>query len=162
MPLLSIDRTQITRARATHVKQRDAQRDARAKLQAAQAELGTLRAQGADERTLARLQARIDSLAAAAREQVATGREQLQSIRSLSDRLVAAQRDDPARLVQALDAQHPVLLLPVSIQTRYDDATTFTFTLTITNGSGASTQSTSPRSTVNLKRVRWKSLPQRV
>jgi hypothetical protein len=123
MPLLQIDRRNITRARATHAKQRDAQREARAKLQAAQTELGALRAQGANERTIARVQARIDSLGNEARTQVATGREQLQSIRDLSERLVIAQRD-PSRLVEALDAQHPVLLLPVSIQTRYDDATT--------------------------------------
>lgn len=123
MPLLSIDRTQISHARAAHAKQRDAQRDARAKLMAAQAELNMLRAQGADGRAMARAQTRVDKLAAAAREQVGTGREQLQSIRGLSERLVVPLRD-PARLVEALDAQHPVLLMPVSIQTRYDDATT--------------------------------------
>lgn len=123
MPLLSIDRSPITRARATHAKQQQTQREARARLQAAQTELGALRAQGADERALVRVRSRIDQLAGAARKQVATGREQLASIRGLSQRLVVAQRD-PARLVEALDAQHPVLLLPVSIQTRYDDATT--------------------------------------
>ena len=123
MPLLSIDRTTISRARAVRAKQQDAQRDARAKLQAAQTELGSLRAQGADERALARAQTRIDKLAAAAREQVDTGRKQLQALRGLSERLVVQLRD-PARLVEALDAQHPVLLMPVSIQTRYDDATT--------------------------------------
>jgi hypothetical protein len=122
MPLLELNRDEIGRARAAYARQRDAQREARARTKAAQAELDALRRSGADEGALARAQARVDTLAAAAREDVAAAQEQLLGIRGLSDVLLAQR--DPALLVQALDAAHPVLLLPVSIQTRYDDATT--------------------------------------
>ena len=54
----------------------------------------------------------------ARRHRVAPGRAD----RQLSERLRG--RRDPADMVQALDSAHPVMLLPVAVQTRYDDATT--------------------------------------
>ncbi len=122
MPLLPLNRKEITRARQVQARQRDAERTARAQLQAAQVQLNTLRAQGADQRQLDRTQARIEQLAGSARSQAGKTREQTQTVRGLSDALLAQR--DPALLVESLDAKHPVLLMPVSIQTRYDDATT--------------------------------------
>ena len=122
MPLLELNRNPITGARAAYAKQREAERQARVRVDAAQAELDALRRGGADRRTLARAQAQVEQLAGAARDSAARSREQLLGIRGLSDALLAQR--DPALLFQALDAKHPVLLMPVSIQTRYDDATT--------------------------------------
>lgn len=122
MPVLDLNREAIAGARAEYARSRDAQRRARAELDAAQRELDRLRRGGADERTLARARARVDDLAATARGGDGELRERLQSIRGLSDEMLAQR--DPALMVQALDSAHPVLLMPVSIQTRYDDATT--------------------------------------
>lgn len=122
MALLELNRREIGRARAAFARQLDAQRQARARAKAAQGELDTLRRQGADARSLAEAQARVDASAADARVSVAGAGEQLRAIKALSDGLLAQR--DPALLVRSLDARHPVLLLPVSIQTRYDDATT--------------------------------------
>lgn len=122
MALLDLNRAQIQRARAELARGRDSQRQARAQLSAAQTELDALRRSGASARELAGAQARLDRQAAAARDSVSSTQAQLGRIRGLSDALLAHR--DPALMVQALDAKHPVLLLPVSIQTRYDDATT--------------------------------------
>lgn len=122
MALLELNRTEIGRARAAYAQQRDGERQARARVHAAQAEFDALRRGGADARVLARAQAQLDELAAGARDSVAATRERLRGIRGLADALLAQR--DPALLFQALDAKHPVLLMPVSIQTRYDDATT--------------------------------------
>lgn len=122
MALLEIDRTEITRARQARERQREAQRAARANLQSAQAALDLLRRDGAAPRLIAQAQARVEALRGRARQSVFAGREQLEAIRGLSEAIVAQR--DPALLVRALDAKHPVLLMPVSIQTRYDDATT--------------------------------------
>ena len=122
MALLDLNREQILGARAELVRGRDSQRQARAQLSAAQTAVDALRRGGASARELARAQAQLDRLAAGARDSVGATQEQLRRIRGLSDALLAQR--DPALMVQALDAKHPVLLLPVSIQTRYDDATT--------------------------------------
>lgn len=122
MPVLDLNREAIAGARAEYARLRDAQRRARADLDAAQRELDRLRRGGADERTLAQAAARVEQLTVSARGGDAGLRDRLQSIRSLSDTLLAQR--DPATMVQALDAAHPVLLMPVAIQTRYDDATT--------------------------------------
>lgn len=122
MPLLDLNRRKITRARAAYARQRDAERAARTRVMSAQAELDALRRRGADARTLTRAQAQVDAAVATARAGVAGTRERLLAIRALSDALLAQR--DPALMLNALDAAHPVLLLPVSIQTRYDDATT--------------------------------------
>ena len=122
MPLLDLDRQSITAARQQLTAARDTQRRARAALKQTQDELVAAQRSGAGERELARLRGRAESLAGQAREQIGGTRAQLRGIVELSERL-RAQRD-PALLVEALDTQHPVLLMPVAIQTRYDDATT--------------------------------------
>jgi hypothetical protein len=122
MPLLELNLAAIQRARAQLETHRNARREASAQHQEVQAELARLRRAGADEQSLARQQREADRLAAAARSARASTRETLESIRNLSERLRG--RRDPALMVQALVATHPVLLMPVAVQTRYNDATT--------------------------------------
>ena len=81
-----------------------------------------MRRAGADERVLAREQQRLARIAASARDADAKARQSLTAIRELSERLRRGR--DPALMVQALGATQPVLLMPVAVQTRYDDATT--------------------------------------
>jgi hypothetical protein len=122
MPPLSLDLKPISAARATLAEQRRAQRTASADHQRAKAELDALLRSGADGRTTDRAASRVAKLAEAARSAAASSRTSLQTIASLSERL--RRERDPAVMVQALAATHPVALLPVSVQTRYDDATT--------------------------------------
>lgn len=122
MPLLELNRRDITIARSAFARQRDEQRQTRARLAAAQAGVDALRRSGADEASLARAQRELDAARTTARRSVAASAQQLRAIGALSEGLLAQR--DPALLVGALDAKHPVLLLPVSLQTRYDDATT--------------------------------------
>ncbi|KQW36935.1 hypothetical protein [Rhizobacter sp. Root404] len=122
MPLLDLNRQAITKARAQFAAARDTQRAARAALQQAERELALLQRDGASERTQQRARQRVASLAAKSREQIDGTKAQLRGIVEISEGLRAAR--DPALMVEALDTQHPVLLMPVAIQTRYDDATT--------------------------------------
>ena len=122
MPLLELNLAAIQRARAQLETYGNARREASAQHEEVQSELARLRRAGADARTLARQQREADRLAAAARAARASTRETLESIRNLSERLRG--RRDPALMVQALAATHPVLLMPVAVQTRYNDATT--------------------------------------
>ena len=122
MPLLELNLAAIQRARAQLETYGNARREASAQHEEVQSELARLRRAGADARTLARQQRDADRLAAAARAARASTRETLESIRNLSERLRG--RRDPALMVQALAATHPVLLMPVAVQTRYNDATT--------------------------------------
>ena len=122
MPLLELNRAAIEKARAGLAKHRSTQREASAQHEQVRAELERLRRAGADARTLARQQQQATRLAAAARAADANARASLESIRKMSEQL--RRRRDPATMVQALATTHPVLLMPVAIQTRYDDATT--------------------------------------
>jgi hypothetical protein len=122
MPLLEIDRAAIERARAQLVQQRASQRSARATLKQAQNDLAELQRQDADERQIGRQAQLVARAATTARDSVDRAREQLVGIRGLSEALL--KQRDPALMVEALDTQHPVLLMPVSVQTRYDDAVT--------------------------------------
>lgn len=122
MPLLDLNRKSINTARQQLAAARKAQRNTRAELKQTQDKIATAQRNGAGERDLAQLRRRADKLTSQALEQVGSTREGLRAIVNLSEQL-RAQRD-PALMVQALDTQHPVLLMPVAIQTRYDDATT--------------------------------------
>jgi hypothetical protein len=122
MPPLSLNLDAITKARATLAAQRAAQRAAAAEHQRAQQQLAALRQQGGDPKVTDRAAAKVDALANNVRKAADASRTTLASIASLSDRLVAGR--DPATFVSALAATHPVALLPVAVQTRYDDATT--------------------------------------
>ncbi|MEO7851075.1 MAG: hypothetical protein ABIR94_02310, partial [Rubrivivax sp.] len=122
MPLLDLNRGDIAGARAELDQQRAAARGQRAALAQAQTELATLQRAGAAASALKQQQTRIARLAITARKSVDGTKAQLANVRQLSDRLLAQR--DPALLVQALDTKHPVLLMPVSMQTRYDDTPT--------------------------------------
>lgn len=122
MPLLDLNRSAIAAARAQLERQRDTQRSQRAALAQAQTELTNLQRQGAGSAVLRRQQTQVAKRAAVARNSVDATTAQIANIRQLSEGLLAQR--DPSLLVQALDTQHPVLLMPVSIQTRYDDAPT--------------------------------------
>ncbi len=122
MPLLKLNLSAIDKARAQMAQQRSAQREASAQHEQVQAELARLHRAGADARTLARQQEQAARFAATARAADARARESLASIRNLSERLRG--RRDPAAMVQALATTHPVLLMPVAVQTRYNDTTT--------------------------------------
>jgi hypothetical protein len=122
MPLLELNRAQITRARAALAEQRNAQRDSSARHAMAKAELNAMRRRGAGRDELARQQQQINELAGSARRAHEATRGAIGAIKDLSEALL--ERRDPALMVEALSTQHPVALMPVAIQTRYDDATT--------------------------------------
>ncbi len=122
MPVLPLDLGRIREARTALARQRAAQRAAGADHQRATAELERLRRAGADPRELERAGARVKALADRVRSAAASSRSSLRTIGELSERL--RDRRDPAVLVQALAASHPVALLPVAVQTRYDKQTT--------------------------------------
>ena len=77
---------------------------------------------GASAQVIERRQRQLAELAVAARAAEGSARESLAAIRGLSERC-DTQRD-PALMVEALSTRHPVMLMPVVVQTRYDDATT--------------------------------------
>jgi hypothetical protein len=122
MPPLPLNLTEIGDARAQLANQRRAQRAANADHQRARAALEALRRSGGGRDAIAAAEAEVGRLAQAARASASASREWLQTIGSLSDRLIGER--DPGLVVQALAATHPVALLPVAVQTRYDDATT--------------------------------------
>lgn len=122
MPLLELDLAAIDKARAELAGHRRAQREASAQHEKVEAELERLRRAGVDPRSLAREEREAKRLAVEVRAADASARETVELIRNLSERL--RHRRDPATMVQALAATHPVLLMPVAVQTRYDDATT--------------------------------------
>lgn len=122
MPLLQLNLEEIRKARSTLAEQRIALRVASADHQRATTDLERLRRSGADPQASERAAARVAELAEGARAVAAASRTSLQSIATLSERLRGER--DPAVMVQALSTTHPIALLPVSVQTRYDDATT--------------------------------------
>ena len=122
MPLIELDLTAIQEARSGLARQREAQRKASAQHQQRQQELDMLRRAGASAQVIERRQRQLAELASAARAAEASARESLAAIRGLSEQLRHAR--DPALMVQALSTRHPVMLMPVAVQTRYDDATT--------------------------------------
>lgn len=122
MPLLKLDLRAITEARGGLAKQRGTQRSGAADHAQAKAELERLVRSGASQRVVAQQQAVVGRLADSVRGAEKGARASLDSIARLSEALRGGR--DPAEMVQALAATHPVLLMPVAIQTRYDDATT--------------------------------------
>ena len=113
---------QIGAARAALAEQQRAQRAASAEHLRATTELDALRRSGADGDSIARAESQLAQFAEAARTAAAGSRQSLKTIASLSDELLRER--DPGSLVEALATTHPVALLPVAVQTRYDDATT--------------------------------------
>lgn len=122
MALLQLNLAEITRARADLAALQEQKRRALAQHRQATVQLETMRRSGADARVLARQQQRVTRLAQSVRAATLQVTQSLQTIRQLSARLATTR--NPALMVNALAATHPVLLMPVSVQTRYDDATT--------------------------------------
>lgn len=119
MPLLNLNLDAIQRARGELARQRDTQRDAGVKLKQAQAGLDDLLRSGAGGQQVKRQQAKVKSLQGEARDALSGTIKRLAGLTELSQRLLAQR--DPAVLVQALSSAHPVMLLPVAVQTRYTD-----------------------------------------
>ena len=122
MPPLKLNLDQIRTARTRLAGQREAERASIAEYQREKATLDALRRSGADQRTTQRVATQVARRAERVKAAAAASRTSLKSIATISDRLVRGR--DPAVMVQALAATHPVALLPVAVQTRYDDATT--------------------------------------
>jgi len=122
MPPLPLNLDQISAARATLSEQRRTQRATSAELQRAKTELDALRRGGAMPRLIRRAEAEVARLSESVKGSATAARESLRSISALSERLI--RRRDPSVMVQALATTHPIALLPVAVQTRYDDATT--------------------------------------
>ena len=102
-----------------------AQRDASAQHEQAEAELKRLRRSGADARRRSGASSSDWRGAEPETARAADGHGARRSLRpSASCRSCCVRGRDPAAMVQALAATHPVLLMPVAVQTRYDDATT--------------------------------------
>src|SRR5450755_1739224 len=121
MATLSLNLAAIQAARDGLATQRLAQRDAAVRLKGAQAALDAALRSGANGDAVERRQAEVAALQKEGRAALADTASRLVAISQLSERLRG--RRDPAAMVQALDAAHPVMLLPVALQTRYDDKT---------------------------------------
>lgn len=119
MPLFNLNLDAIQTARAGLTRQRDAQRAAAVALKQAQAELDAMARRGASARELAQQQAALQQLRDTARAALGDTAQQLQGIKGLSQRLLGER--DPSKLVEALGSAQPVMLLPVAVQTRYND-----------------------------------------
>ena len=121
MAKLSLNLAAIETARAELAKQRLAQREAAVRLKAAEAALAAAR-RSADSAGIERRQAEVAALQRTGRAALADTASRLVALTQLSEKLRG--RRNPADMVQALDAAHPVMLLPVAVQTRYNDAAT--------------------------------------
>ena len=119
MALLNLNLKAIQQARADLQSQRDTQRASAVALKHAQAELDALARQNVHADELRNRQANVKTLRDAARAAIKGTEERLQSIIGLSERLVG-ERDHSA-LVEALGTSQPVMLMPVAVQTRYND-----------------------------------------
>ena len=120
MAQLQLNLSAIQKARAALAQQRDAQRDAAVQLKDAQAALDAATRAGADPAQLAQQRANIAGLQQQGRAALADTASRIGALTKLSEQLRG--RRDPSAMVAALDTAHPVMLLPVAIQTRYDDA----------------------------------------
>jgi hypothetical protein len=122
MPPLPLNLDAISKARATLADQVQAQRTTSADYQRATSALDALRRSGADPDAIADAEAQVAQLASSARALADGRRQSLTNLVALSDRLL--QRRDPSAMLEALATTHPIALLPIAVQTRYDDATT--------------------------------------
>lgn len=122
MPPLKLNLDQIGAARTRLAGQREAERVASAEYHRERAKLDAMRRSGANPRAIQQAAAQVARRAERVKAAATAARTSLRSIATLSDRLIRGR--DPALMVQSLATTHPVALLPVAVQTRYDDATT--------------------------------------
>jgi hypothetical protein len=122
VPPISLNLDRIRDARAELARLRQVEQTAAANHRRAKARLESLRRSGASQDAIARMEGEVARLSNEVKSSAATSRELLQRIGRFSEELTG--RRDPGELVSALSATHPVALLPVAVQTRYDDAVT--------------------------------------
>lgn len=122
MSLTPVNLSAIQQQRALLAVRRQAQAGSRAALKQAQDRLAALARQGASAGALAEQRSLAESLDQAARGAAALTRSTVAGITGLQSDLAAAV--GPALMVQSLPASHPVALLPVAVQTRYDAGAT--------------------------------------
>ena len=92
-------------------------------MQRAKAELDALRRGGAHPRFIRRAEAEV-ARSIRVRERVGNRGARVAEVDRHALGAAASASRDPSVMVQALATTHPVALLPVAVQTRYDDATT--------------------------------------
>ena len=119
MAVLDLDLEAIKSARDALAQQREAERTAAVALKQAQSRLEDMARQGAGPSEVARQKVVVEKLRTSAREALLGTSEHLKNINAMSQRLLG-QRGQEA-MVTALSTQHPVMLLPVAVQTRYND-----------------------------------------
>ena len=119
MAVLKLDLAAIQGARDGLARQRDTERQAAVTLKQARVRLDELTQSGAHPREVSQQQATVAALRNSARETFLGTRAQIKGIADLSQRLLGQR--DPAAMVSALGSQQPVMLLPVAVQTRYND-----------------------------------------
>ena len=117
MPLLDFDRHAFQASRERLAQQQAERRRASAEHARASSDLHDLQHKGSDPRLVARAQRRVDAAAEQTRSLTKSSNTLLGSMRDLSDELLG--RRDPQLLVESLDTRHPVMLMPVAVQTRY-------------------------------------------
>src|SRR5437763_1694247 len=119
MAQLKLNLSAIEKARAELAEQRAAQRAGAVQLKGAQEALDAATRAGGDPAQLEQQRAAVAGLQRQGRAALADTAARLGALTSLAEQLRG--RRDPADMVCALDAAHPVLLMPVAVQTRYND-----------------------------------------
>ncbi|MFC3552159.1 hypothetical protein ACFOLC_14230 [Lysobacter cavernae] len=117
MPRLNLDLTAITTARGEAGELRRAGHTGARHVADLQASITRARQNGADAQTLARLHEELERHEAELRGTRGRQREALARVDALAVDLLA--RRDPANMVEALDGNVPMALLPVRLETRY-------------------------------------------
>src|SRR5262245_43702953 len=117
MPRIQLNLEALKAARAELAALESEQRAIDADLAEAQSALERARSAGASENVTVPLERRIEA-ARARRNEAIRQRTQLSGrIDELAGGLL--QGRDPSQMIEALDAQHPIALLPVRLETRY-------------------------------------------
>ncbi|GBL44757.1 hypothetical protein SFMTTN_0558 [Sulfuriferula multivorans] len=117
MPRLQLDLTALTEQRLNLSRLQAQQRALDAQLAAQQAALDAALRDGASPNLTEPLRVQLTEAQATRRALVARQREAQSGIDRLADGLLGER--DPALLVEALDAAHPIALLPMRLETRY-------------------------------------------
>ena len=119
MAVLNLDLEAIQSARAALARQREAERAAAVSLKQAQAQLEEMARRANSPNELAQQKTSVEKLRASARESLQGTSARLKNISDLSQRLLGQRGQEV--MVTALSTQQPVMLLPVAVQTRYND-----------------------------------------
>ena len=118
MPKLDLDLSNLSTTRQSLNEAQAALQHAQAAVTSAQFNLRSARGEGASAAEVATLNARLIAAEETARRQNRQRGALLDEIRLASDHLLFQR--DPAEMVAALDGAHPVLMLPVRIETKFE------------------------------------------